>query len=268
VPRINHRSEAVVDCPPGPRFTDSTQSSRFRHPLVGIVGGMGPLASAELLATVYGLHGRGISGLEQSAPRIMLWSDPDVRDRTAAISAGQTQAIDRFLATAVGQLVAAGAEVVVIACVTAHDSIVKLPPELAARCVSLVDIVFSELASRPVRHLLLCSSGSRKAGVFTGHERWHELRSRLVVPDETDQATLHRQLYLLKRGADRWPMIGLIRRLLRDYDAPAFVAGCTELHLVTNAIAAAGLSAALPSIDPMTIVADLIRDGALCRQPS
>jgi aspartate racemase len=241
---------------------------RFRHPLVGIVGGMGPLASAELLCTVYGLHGRGMAGPEQSAPRIMLWSDPDVRDRTDAIDAGQTQAVDQALTTAVGHLVAAGAEVVVIACVTAHDSIRKLPPELAGRCVSLIDIAFDELTRRSGKYLLLCSTGSRRAGVFSRHERWHELRGRLVVPDEADQATLHRQLYLLKRGADRWPMIEMIGRMLRDYDAPAFVAGCTELHLVTKTIAAAGLSAALPSIDPMAIVADLIRDGALCHQPS
>lgn len=256
-----------MNCSPRHRLIGRPEPSHFRHPLVGIVGGMGPLASAELLCTVYGLHGRGLAGLEQSAPRIMLWSDPDVRDRTAAIEAGQTQAVDRALATGVGHLVAAGAEVVVIACVTAHDSIRNLPPELADRCVSLVDIVFDELADRPGRHLLLCSTGSRKAGVFSRHERWHEQRTHLVVPDEADQAALHRQLYLLKRGGNRWPMVRMIRRLLRDYEACAFVAGCTELHLVTNTIAAAGLSAVLPSIDPMTIVADLIRDGALCRQP-
>ncbi|MFD8087290.1 hypothetical protein ACFV4F_37005, partial [Kitasatospora sp. NPDC059722] len=49
-----------------------------RKPLIGVIGGMGPLASTELLNTVYGLEP---PEHEQLAARILLWSDPAVGGR-------------------------------------------------------------------------------------------------------------------------------------------------------------------------------------------
>ncbi|WP_328584775.1 aspartate/glutamate racemase family protein [Streptomyces sp. NBC_00370] len=229
-------------------------------PLIGVVGGMGPLASAELLSTIYRLDPPAV---EQRAPRILLWSDPAVDDRTAAISAGRLRAVADSLERSVGQLLAAGAYRVVVACVTAHHAVRLLPPPMKSRCVSLVDLVFDELALRPERHLLLCTDGSRSSGVFTGHERWAELSGRVVLPDEADQARLHRRLYQLKRDADAGSAVRFVERVLPRYGVSSFIAGCTELHLVTRAIEAAGRSAVLPSIDPMALVARQIRDGVL-----
>ena len=46
---------------------------------LGILGGMGPLTSAEFLKTIYEVN---ISGPEQDAPACVLYSDPSVPDRT------------------------------------------------------------------------------------------------------------------------------------------------------------------------------------------
>ena len=43
----------------------------------------------------------------------------------------------------------------------------------------------------------------------------------------------------------------------------AFVAACTELHLVTRAIEDSGLGGELPSLDPLTVVARRIMNGEL-----
>ncbi|MFD7900794.1 aspartate/glutamate racemase family protein [Kitasatospora sp. NPDC059747] len=231
-----------------------------RNPLIGVIGGMGPLASTELLNTVYGLEP---PEHEQLAARILLWSDPAVADRTTAIQSGTVGLVRDALEDSVERLLTAGADVVVVACITAHPAIRLLPEALRSRCVSLVDLVFEQLAERPGRHLVLCTRGSVLAGVFTGHERWPQYAQRLVLPDEADQEQLHHHIYRLKRNADRLPTVDFVRGLLPKYRASAFVAGCTELHLVTRAIEARGLTRHLPSIDPMTVIARRIRNGEI-----
>ncbi|MFI8455298.1 aspartate/glutamate racemase family protein [Kitasatospora sp. NPDC085464] len=238
----------------------ATAEPGTRRPLIGVIGGMGPLASTELLNTVYGLEP---PEHEQLAARILLWSDPAVADRTTAIRSGTVDLVRTALEDSVDRLLTAGADRVVVACITAHPAIRLLPERLRSRCVSLVDLVFEQLAQRPGRHLVLCTRGSVLAGVFTDHERWPEFAHRLVLPDEEDQEQLHEHIYRLKRNADRLPTIDFVRALLPAYGAAAFVAGCTELHLVTRAIEDRGLTRQLPSIDPMTVIAQRIRDGAL-----
>lgn len=56
--------------------------------LLGVLGGMGPLASAEFVNTVYRLN---MTEPEQQAPALVLRSDPSIPDRTAAILSGDTQ---------------------------------------------------------------------------------------------------------------------------------------------------------------------------------
>jgi aspartate racemase len=233
---------------------------RTRTPLFGVVGGMGPMASAELVSTIYGIEPPGD---ERRAPRVLLCSDPAMPDRTEAIESGAERGLLDRLEASVRLLTAAGAERIVIACVTAHHVLDRLPPELASRCVSLVDLVFDELARATEPHLLLCTSGTARAGIFTRHPRWAEVADRVVAPAEADQLAVHRHIYRLKRGGGRAEAIEFVRDALARHGVRGFVAGCTEFHLVTKAIDHAGLAADLPSIDPMAIVAKRIKEGTL-----
>ena len=54
--------------------------------LLGILGGMGPLASAEFLKTIYEY---GTRDLEQRSPACILYSDPTFPDRTQTIVNGE-----------------------------------------------------------------------------------------------------------------------------------------------------------------------------------
>jgi aspartate racemase len=222
------------------------------RPLIGVVGGMGPLASARLLQTVYSL---GAATAEQQAPRILLWSDPLVVDRTEAVESGRLEELRHALTHSVGRLVSAGASRVLIACLTAHAVFGDLPPELRKCCVSLVDIVFGELAALPEPHLLLCTRGTSRSGLFAAHPSRSALPP-LVELTDADQDELHEHIYRLKRNADPAATAALIRALLPRYGVHAFVAACTELHLVTGLVDA-------PGVDPMLLAARRIADGTL-----
>lgn len=235
------------------------------RPLVGVVGGMGPLASAELVRTVYRL---GVSAAEQQSPRVLLWSDPLVVDRTEAVESGRLDELRVALEHSVGRLVDAGCGRVVIACMTAHIVLDRLPAALAARCVSLVDVVFDELAVRPAPHLLLCTRGTSRAGLFTSDPRFPSLAGRLRLPSVAEQEQLHEHLYRLKRGADPSATARYLREeVLPRHQVTSYVAGCTELHLLTGPFV--GRDAHRRSdrlddvLDPLEVVARRIIEGTL-----
>lgn len=229
-------------------------------PLVGIVGGMGPLASTELLRTVY--H-TGDGRSEQETPRVLLWSDPAVVDRTEAIGTGDLEPLYRAVENAVRGLVTAGAERVVVACVTAHKVLADLPPDLLTRCVSLVDVVHEELVRTARPHLLLCTKGTAQAGILTSGPYADRAVRHLVMLRPDDQEALHREVYRVKRGGDPLRTADFLRDTLPRYGVRSFAAACTELHLVTRAIAATGRSDEFPAIDPLTVVAQRIKNGEL-----
>ncbi len=222
-------------------------------PLFGIVGGMGPLASAELLRTVYRPDGQHP---EQEFPRVLLWSDPAVADRTEAIRSGDLTPLSHAVMRAVHGLIDAGAERVVVACVTAHLVLPGLPPDLLSSCVSLIDIIHKELIRLASPHLLLCTSGTARVGLLATGPLASQAARYLVPLNPADQEALHGEIYRLKRGADPRRAADFVRDALDRYQIDRCVAACTELHLVTQA-------QALPCIDPLAVVAQQIKDGEL-----
>lgn len=225
-------------------------------PRLGIVGGMGPLASAELLATLYRLNP---TRREQDAPACALLSDPSFPDRTTAIVDGDAAALEelaRRLEGAVRSLVTLGAGRVVIACFTVHRVLPELPPDLRARVVSLVDLVVEEVLADPRPRLLLATTGSREGRVFAGHPRWARVEPLVRWPDPADQEALHEELYRLKRGEPPTETVPFVLGLERRYGVEGLVFGCTELHLLHRHLAPED---AARVVDPLATVARRFR---------
>jgi aspartate racemase len=198
---------------------------------LGILGGMGPLASAEFLKTIYEFN---ISGREQDAPACMLYSDPTVPDRTEAILNGsEDQTLDR-LTRALENISHLSAGKIVVACVTSHHLFPRLPPHLSAKLLSLVDLIISEALRRKQKSLLLCSNGTRKKRLFEQHHQWGEANEFIVLPSEDDQTAIHCLIYHLKRTGSTHDAIQTVFELLQRYQVNSFIAGCTEFHLVTK----------------------------------
>lgn len=223
-----------------------------RPPLLGVVGGMGPLASAELLATLYRLNP---VEREQDAPACALLSDPSFPDRTAAIVEGDAAALEeltRRLERAVAALGHLGAARVVVACFTVHRVLPELPDELRDRVASLVELVVDELRADARTHLLLATSGSREGRVFTGHPRWPEVEASVRWPEPADQEALHERLYRLKRGEPPAEAVPFVLGLRERYGVHGLVFGCTELHLLQRHLAP---EEAARVVDPLATVA-------------
>ena len=225
---------------------------------LGVLGGMGPLASAEFVRTIYE---RSINGAEQNAPAVILHSDPSMPDRTSAFLNGCTDLVLARLVEALERLDREGVSKIVICCVTAHYLLPRLPEALRDRVVSLLDVVAEALAASPERHLLLCTTGTRRLRLFETHPEWEAMRNRLVLPDDEDQAEIHRTIYEVKARGDVHVLGALVDALLRKYGVTSFVAGCTEIHFASKQLGGPG--SALGCVDPLLIVADRVSRGQI-----
>lgn len=232
--------------------------------IVGVLGGMGGLASAEFLKTIYETE---VGEREQDGPVVILLSDPTFPDRTESFLAGRDEVVLEPLARAMERLRGCGASSIVMCCVTLHHLLPQLPPELRERVVSLLDVLMDELANAPGRYLLVCSTGTRQLSLFDRHPRWDEVRDRVILPDPDDQRRIHHDvIYPIKRNAG---MDGLARQLdglIDRYAADGFIVGCSEVHvLAKHYFARVDPERRRACIDPLATVAAAIRGGTLGR---
>lgn len=231
-----------------------TTTLRQRTPF-GVVGGMGPLASAEFVKTIYEYS---LREREQDTPVVYLHSDPTFPDRTEAFLAGEEDVVLAKFVGALRSLRAAGAERAAVCCMTIHHLLPRLPEELKGMVVSLLDVIFDRLPPAPRRHLLLCSSGTRRFRLFETHPRWEEARERIVMPDEADQHRIHRDLiYPMKTNPDMRERVPLLESLLAKYGVDSFVVGCSEIHMLAKQYRAhAAARADSFCVDPFAILAE------------
>ena len=227
-------------------------SSELRAGVYGVVGGMGPLASAEFLKTIYefGLHER-----EQNSPTIVVYSDPSFPDRTDAFLKGDDEVVLAQLKSVIGRLCELNAEKIVLCCITIHYLLPRLSPDARAKIWSLLDVIADRLATNDREYLLICSSGTRRLKLFESHPRWQLFKDRLVLPSVEDQERLHRELiYRIKLNSDISTLFPLLESMLEKYRVNAFVAGCSEIHVLAKRYAASGNGHDI-CLDPLTIIA-------------
>lgn len=229
----------------------------------GVLGGLGPLASAEFLRTVYR---KNAGAPEQTSPVVILLSDPRIPDRTDAILAGEEQMLLGHLTSGLNQLLSAGATRLVVCCVTLHPLLARLSHEIQARIVSLVDVIFSQVLSASRRQLLICTNGTRAQQTFECHRSWRQAQSLIVCPDATDQNAIHQMLYEIKTGRVSGSQIDYLKELQTRYQVSSYIAGCTEAHLiVTEQERLEGRPSADFCIDPLQEIASMMSSPASIR---
>ncbi len=202
--------------------------------LLGILGGMGPMASAEFLQSIYEFNA---SDREQESPACILYSDPTFPDRTEAIFKGTEELLIERLVEALENLGKLGASKIAIACVTLHYFLPKIPLPLQNQVVSLVEVIVEEVLKSKTRYLLLCTKGTRKAEILQKSQNWSAIEPYVVLPNDEDQAVIHDCIYKIKSQNSQPAVIeysNYLETLLEKYQVEGFIAGCTEFHLVTK----------------------------------
>lgn len=210
--------------------------------VLGVLGGMGPAATLDFLAK---LQAATPVSREQDHLRVLVDINPKVPDRN--LEGSDPGPVLAAMATG---LRASGAQVLAIACNTAH----AYAEEVRTSGLPLIDMLETAgLAARARGASVVGVVGTSLAlGLY--RDRFSQLDLEVVTLDDHEQVEFMALLYRIKRGEvgqeSRDAMAALAHRLIGK-GAQAVVAGCTEVPLV---LTPSDLSA--PFLDATQTLAD------------
>lgn len=217
---------------------------------IGVLGGMGPLATADLFRKIVVFTAAARDG---DHIRVYIDSNASIPDRTEAIlgrGADPLPAMEESLR----KLESCGADCIVMPCNTAHYFLPRLR--------RLTDIPFLSMPEEAARSCRLCFPGRRGAVLATRGTLsvglYQDALERegvpFLIPDEAEQEALMRVIYGgVKAGAApesyRGDMLSVLDGLSAR-GAEYFILACTELPLAAQAL---GLSQSM--VDPTEVLA-------------
>lgn len=207
-------------------------------PMLGVLGGMGPLASAQFM-----LRLTLLTPAERDQDHIpaVLWSDPRIPDRMAAKYAGGEDPLPWFLRGIRG-MEQAGCGAIVIPCNTAHGWYEQMRDATALPIPHIVDAVAQDLARQHITRGTIGVMGTAATlRMRLYQDRLEALGYICITPDAVEMDRLvSPAIALVKANQVRESYSPAITaaRILMDRGASAVVLGCTELPLAVQAGAA------------------------------
>lgn len=208
---------------------------QIKSRVLGILGGMGPAATAEFLRLI--AEGAP-AGCDQDHPKIVMISDPSIPDRTRAIM-GDGESPLPYLKAELERLVSFGADFLAIPCNTAHVFVNLFRKDLKAELVHIVEeTVKAAMKRAPKGAWLLSTSGTRASGIYPDYAK--SLGYVFREPPLIQQEVIQKSLSLVKAGRlkEAGEFLSCAIKDLWAEEDMLVVTACTELPL---AYAAAGL---------------------------
>lgn len=220
---------------------------------IGILGGMGPEATVYFFNLIIK---DTVAARDQDHIPIIIYNLPHVPERTSALL-GKGPSPVPLLREGVRRLARAGADFIVIPCITAHAFLPGFKTASRVPILSLLDEALS-FARRSVPGLkragLLASTGTIRSGLF--HETFAAAGIEIIAPTDQEQAEVMEAVFGKRgikagfnKGGPRKLILNVARLLIRR-GAQAVIAGCTEIPLALK-----DEDIPVPLIEPMRIAA-------------
>ena len=241
---------------------DTRAAYSGREPFtLGIVGGMGPLATVAFYRT---LILRSAATRDQDHIRVLIESDPANPDRTEYLIGKGADPRPAIVGVA-RRLEAAGATMLVMPCNTANAFADEVAAAVSTPLVPWVDTAVAHaLAHAPRCVGLLATTGTLRAGIYS--DAFRRVGTRTLEPQAADQREIMSCIYG-RRGVkatgnlapDMYRRLLVVARSLAHAGADLLLLGCTELPV---AISPDSPDWPVPAIDPAVAAADLVIEAA------
>ena len=196
---------------------------------IGIVGGMGPMATAELFRKIIQYTD---AASDQEHIRILIDNNPKIPDRTKAILEGTDSPVPWIQLSARG-LISLGADFILIPCNTSHYFFDEIQKGLSAEVVNMIEETARAVEGMGIKKAgLLATTGTIQCGVY---RRYFQKRGiELIQPDEARQNDVMNFIYQGVKASNYQfsaePFERAARQLQAD-GAETLVLGCTELPI-------------------------------------
>ncbi len=215
-----------------------------QQPVLGILGGMGPLATVDFLGKL--TRSLPAQHDQDHLPWITI-SQPGMPDRSRAIQ-NQDHGPRPYLLKGVAWLAAQGVQLIAIPCSTSHYWFESMQAASGVPILHIADATIEELTldgrQAPGQVAVLATRGTIGSGIYS--RRLQAAGLAQTGLDESQQMAVDRMIHDVKSG-NLDSARGTMRELqgsLADSGATAVVLACTELPLAHDATAAG-----LPVID-------------------
>ena len=205
--------------------------------IVGILGGMGPEATVLVFQKILQ---HTPAAKDQEHLRILIDNNPKIPERLPAIMGNGPDPVPMMVLSAEA-LARAGADFIIIPCVTAHYFLRQLREKAALPILSMLDEAAAVVRSSQsgIRKIgLLAAEGTMKAGIF--RERFDQDGVETIIPEGEDRLEAQNLIFKIKDTrtkhnrkeiASRFGEIG--ERLIRG-GAEAILVGCTEISVAVD----------------------------------
>ena len=227
---------------------------------IGILGGMGPLATADLMRKIIAVTD---AKSDNEHVRVFVDSNTSIPDRTSAILHDGPDPVPEML-SALKNLEACGADCILIACNTAHYFLPRLQSETEIPILDMPAITAKRCAELyPGKTAaILATTGTLKTGLYD--QALTREGVEFLLPDDTEREEIMRFIYdVVKASQPVSPESKSWSRLLdgmRERGADYFILACTELPILAQELNDPG-----PFIDPTE---ELAREAVLfCGYP-
>ena len=212
---------------------------------IGILGGMGPLATADLFRKIVAMTR---AETDNDHVRVYIDSNSAIPDRTAAILSGGPDPVAE-MTSALRHLEACGADCIIMPCNTAHFFLPRLQELTDTPILNMLEVTARRCAELyPGRRAaVLATRGTLATGLYS--EALEREGVAYLLPDERERDVLMHLIYgVVKASRPVAPEAQTWNELLsglRSRGADYFIQGCTELPIL-----AASLDAPGPFVDP------------------
>jgi aspartate racemase len=224
---------------------------------IGVLGGMGPEATAELYKRIVSLYQDEKGAVDDADfPSIIINSVP-AADMLNDLEGQNTRIIGQ-LNRAAQVLERAGADFIAIPCNTAMIFLSAMQASVTIPIIDITEITAEQAARRGDKKVgLLASTSTIKNSIYK--RAFDATRVSLLTPDEADQETVEQIIMRLlagkKRQADRVVLQNLAIQM-KSRGVDSVVLGCTELPLLIDG------APGIPLIDTIQVLAEAVLERA------
>lgn len=197
---------------------------------LGVIGGLGPMATALFMQMVIEMTD---AEADQQHIEMIIHSCPQIPDRTNYILGLSKENPAPEMIRIGKELVAQGAELIAIPCITANYFYKELTDEIHAPIINIIEEICTYLAERNVRCAgLMATSGTIESRLFQNTFSSHGCK--LVLPSPERQQDVMHVIYRnvkANRPPDMERFLAASEEMRRA-GAEVIILGCTELSVV------------------------------------
>jgi aspartate racemase len=206
---------------------------------IGILGGMGPEATLHLFNLI--IKNSSASKDQDHIP-VIIYNNPLIPDRTMHIVYNEESPLPLLIEGA-QKLERAGADMILIACNTAHYYIKEIEPHISTPVLDMIDLTSQFISgsrdsnvSGRIKAGILATTGTINTSLYQRSLLEYDVEPLILTPSEQQELVMEAVYGKkgIKAGYKRAPKQLIIKaaKLLIERGADIIIAGCTEIPIV------------------------------------